>query len=156
LADNGLIYSPSTNWTNGTYTASLIESYLGNNAVLSTDTYTIVNTSNPNTAAWINSNSQGGSLNPNPQSNTGNPTMDNIINFLKMPAFWGILLFIICVIGTAWKAPGAVGIVALILSNLEAIIGLWSPYTIYVFIVTWIIAAIFFTLGRDTTTGGNK
>jgi hypothetical protein len=45
--------------------------------------------------------------------------------------------------------------VALIISNLEAIIGLWDPFTIYVFIVTWIIAAIFFTIGRNTTTGGN-
>jgi hypothetical protein len=82
-------------------------------------------------------------------------TMNNLVSFLSLPAFWGILLFIVCVIGTAWKAPNAVGIVALIISNLEAIIGLWSPYTIYVFIVTWIIAAIFFTLGRNTTTGGN-
>jgi hypothetical protein len=154
--DNGLSYlPPPTNWVNGTYTVSLIESYLGNNAVLSIDYYIILNVSNPNTGGLTNPKPQGGSLPPSNQSNTGNPTMDNIINFLQMPAFWGILIFVFVVLGVAWKAPSAVGIVALIISNLEAIIGLWVPYTIYVFIVTWIIAAIFFTIGRKTTTGGD-
>jgi hypothetical protein len=97
-------------------------------------------------------------LNPvvTPETPSAPQTMNNIMTFINLPAFWGILIFVFVVITVAWKAPSAVGIVALIISNLEAIIGLWSPYTIYVFIVTWIIAAIFFTLGRDTTTGGNK
>ena len=83
-------------------------------------------------------------------------TMNNIVKFLSMPAFWGILIFVFTVIAVAWKAPAAVGMVAVIISNLEALIGLWAPYTIYVFIITWIIAAIFFTLGRNSTTGGNR
>jgi hypothetical protein len=97
-------------------------------------------------------------LNPvvTPETPSAPQTMNNIMTFINLPAFWGILIFVFVVLGVAWKAPSAVGIVALIISNLEAIIGLWAPYTIYVFIVTWIIAAIFFTLGRDTTTGGNK
>lgn len=95
-------------------------------------------------------------LNPiaSPTTPTTPQTMNNLVSFLSLPAFWGILLFIGCVIGVAWRAPSTAGIVALIVSNLEAIVGLWSPYTIYVFIVTWIIAAIYFTLGRNTTTGG--
>jgi hypothetical protein len=153
--DSGLVYSPAASWINGTYTVSLIESYLGSNAVLATDTYIVISSSNPNSGGITISNPGGGSLSPGNQSNTGNPTMDNIANFLQMPAFWGILISVFCVVMVAWKAPSAVGIVALILSNLEAIIGLWAPYTIYVFIVTWIIAAIFFTLGRNVTTGGD-
>jgi hypothetical protein len=119
-------------------------------ALLSSDSFTVSNTTGTLAGSSI-APGQGDSI-----VSTGNPTMDNIVNFLQMPAFWGILIFAFVVIAVAWKAPSAVGIVALIISNLEAIIGLWSPYTIYVFIVTWIIAAIFFTLGRDTTTGGNK
>jgi hypothetical protein len=145
-------FNTASHWDNGTYSVYLIErtTSTGADALLSSDSFTVSNTTGT-LAGSSTVPGQGGSI-----VSTGNPTMDNIINFLQMPAFWGILIFVFVVIAVAWKAPAAVGIVALIISNLEAIIGLWAPYTIYVFIVTWIIAAIFFTLGRDTTTGGNK
>lgn len=79
----------------------------------------------------------------------------NLLSFLGMPAFWGLLLFVsaIFVVATNEKAAPALGTTAFILANIEAVIGLWAPFTMYILLVTWIIAGITFTLGRKTTTG---
>lgn len=78
----------------------------------------------------------------------------NLISFMAMPAFWGLFIFIGAIfwVSRSRGASGDLGIVAFILANLEAVIGLWSPFTWYILIVSWVIAGIYFTVGRKAVT----
>ena len=78
---------------------------------------------------------------------------DNLISFMAMPAFWGLIIFVLVLWFCAVKAPQAVAICAFITSNIEAVIGLWNPFMWYILVITWVIAGIYFKMSRDTVTG---
>lgn len=81
-------------------------------------------------------------------------TVDMVITFLSMPAFWGMVIWVGVVGGAAQKVSGnSTGYIAFLFANILAVVGLFAPYTIYIVLITWIAAGIFFKLGRDATGG---
>ena len=86
---------------------------------------------------------------------TGYSWMDNLLYFMSLSAFWGFILFIVVVIvvATNKQASPALGYIAFVVANIEAIIGLWAPFTMYILVLTWVFAGIYFVFGRKIISG---
>lgn len=86
-----------------------------------------------------------------------NSIANNLTRFMAMPAFWGLILWVLVVYGVASQPntkKDSTLIVAFLAANIEAAIGLWYPFTFYILALTWIIAAILFVAAGKRTTGG--
>lgn len=86
---------------------------------------------------------------------TGYSWMDNLLYFMSLSAFWGFILFIVVVmvVATNKQASPALGYIAFVVANIEAIIGLWAPFTMYILVLTWVFAGIYFVFGRKIISG---
>ena len=86
---------------------------------------------------------------------TGYSWMDNLLYFISLSAFWGFILFIVVVmvVATNKQASPALGYIAFVVANIEAIIGLWAPFTMYILVLTWVFAGIYFVFGRKIISG---
>lgn len=83
-------------------------------------------------------------------------TIDMVIMFLSMPAFWGMVIWVGVVGGASQsKAVNAssTGYIAFAFGNILAIVGLFAPYTMYILVILWIGAGVFFKLGHDAAGG---
>jgi hypothetical protein len=79
------------------------------------------------------------------QNQAGNAWGANLLNFIAMPAFWGLLLFLIggyVVSQFGQKMEKIMPYVLFIMLNIEAIFGLWQPFTLYVLAIVWIGAGL--------------
>jgi len=88
---------------------------------------------------------------PGMQGGGGNPAGamgNNLLTFMSIPAFWGFIIWVLLIYYViSHSADGSsknAGLVGFIAANLEAVIGLWSPFTWYILVICWIGAAIFF------------
>lgn len=79
-------------------------------------------------------------------------TVDMVINFLSMPAFWGMIIWV-GVVGGASQSKAvnrsSTGYIAFAFGNILAIVGLFAPYTMYILVILWIGAGVFFKLGKE-------
>lgn len=83
---------------------------------------------------------------------TQQDTITMIITFLSMPAFWGMIIWV-GVVGGASQSnavnTSSTGYIAFAFGNILAIVGLFAPYTMYILVILWIGAGVFFKLGRN-------
>ena len=89
---------------------------------------------------------------------------NNLLNFMLKPAFWGFIFWSGLVVsliqrrdryGDAVMDLKQVGIVAVLLANILAVVGLWAPFTWYIVVVSWLALAIGFVgFGRQFGGGG--
>lgn len=90
----------------------------------------------------------------------GTEVYNNFLNFMSLPIFWGLIIYIGVVGGLVQKTRDGeasmkgIGVLAFILLQLFAIAGLWAPYTMYIVISSWIILAVFFVGTGRMVTGG--
>lgn len=84
----------------------------------------------------------------------------NMFGFMGKPAFWGFIIWCLVVYGVSSGVKRGQNdpttFVAFIAVNVEAILGLWDPYTAYIMALVWLIAAIFVItsgIGKKTTIG---
>ena len=82
----------------------------------------------------------------------------NLLNFMFVPAFWGVIIwFSVVVISASSGANNAMsntGVVALAAALLLAVVGLFDPYRWFVLAGLIVIAGIWFTVGRKVTSEG--
>lgn len=79
-------------------------------------------------------------------------TIEMVIMFLSMPAFWGMIIWVGVVGGAAQSNAvnrSSTGYIAFALGNILAVVGMFAPYTMYVLVILWIGAGVFFKLGRE-------
>jgi len=79
-------------------------------------------------------------------------TIEMIIMFLSMPAFWGMIIWVGVVGGVAQSNAvnrSSTGYIAFALGNILAVVGMFAPYTMYILVILWIGAGVFFKLGRE-------
>jgi len=79
-------------------------------------------------------------------------TIEMIITFLSMPAFWGMIIWVGVVGGVAQSNAvnrSSTGYIAFAFGNILAVVGMFAPYTMYILVILWIGAGVFFKLGRE-------
>jgi len=79
-------------------------------------------------------------------------TINMVIMFLSMPAFWGMIIWVGVVGGVAQSNAvnrSSTGYIAFALGNILAVVGMFAPYTMYILVILWIGAGVFFKLGRE-------
>lgn len=137
----------------GTYTARLLitnkttlEQY-----TLASDTFTVLNQTY---------NESTGQLPPEEEipDDAGEPEAiyNNLLYFMTLPIFWGLIIYAGLVSGLAQAGVNgaAIGLIAFLLLQLFAVVGLFAPYTIYILVVSWIGAGMFFMIGRRMISSG--
>ncbi len=137
----------------GTYTAQLLitNKTTLEQFTLASDTFTVLNQTY---------NESTGYLPPEEEipEDAGEPEaiFNNIFYFMTLPIFWGLVLYIGFIVGMAQTGVNgtAIGFIAFLLLQLFAVVGLFAPYTIYILVVSWIGAGMFFTIGRKLIYGG--
>lgn len=86
----------------------------------------------------------------------------NMFNFMTLPIFWGMIIFVGFIGGLSMKtnrngdhlvSGNGLAFIAFGLLNLLAFIGMLAPYTMYAIVSTWIFAGIFFGVGRYLARG---
>lgn len=95
-------------------------------------------------------------IDPNGGSGTEEDIYNNFLAFFLKPMFWGLLMFIGIVGGMAQSKHingQSLGVIAFLMVQLFAIVGLWAPYTMYIVVSSWIIAGMFFSVGRNMAKG---
>lgn len=79
-------------------------------------------------------------------------TIDMVITFLTMPAFWGMIIWV-GVVGGASQSNAvnrsSTGYIAFAFGNILAVVGMFAPYTMYILVILWIGAGVFFKLGKE-------
>ncbi len=150
-----LTFAPSGElWEDsGTYTAQLLitNKTTLEQFTLASDTFTVLNQTY---------NESTGYLPPEEEipEDAGEPEaiFNNIFYFMTLPIFWGLILYIGFIAGMAQTDVNgtAIGFIAFLLLQLFAVVGLFAPYTIYILVVSWIGAGMFFTIGRKLIYGG--
>ena len=137
----------------GTYTAQLLitNKTTLEQFTLASDTFTVLNQSY---------NESTGYLPPEEEipDDAGEPEAiyNNIIYFMTLPIFWGLILYVgfIGSIARAGVSGAAIGLIAFLLLQLFAVVGLFAPYTIYILVVSWVGAGMFFMIGRRMISSG--
>ncbi len=137
----------------GTYTAQLLitNKTTLEQFTLASDTFTVLNQTY---------NESTGQLPPEEEipDDAGEPEAiyNNIIYFMTLPIFWGLILYVgfIGSIARAGVSGAAIGLIAFLLLQLFAVVGLFAPYTIYILVVSWVGAGMFFMIGRRMISGG--
>ncbi|RLI17603.1 hypothetical protein DRO54_11275 [Candidatus Bathyarchaeota archaeon] len=137
----------------GTYTAQLLitNKTTLEQFTLASDTFTVLNQSY---------NESTGYLPPEEEipDDAGEPEaiFNNLFYFMTLPIFWGLILYVGFIVGMAQTGVNgtAIGFIAFLLLQLFAVAGLFAPYTIYILVVSWIGAGMFFTIGRKLIYGG--
>ncbi|RLG25511.1 hypothetical protein DRN85_05680 [Methanosarcinales archaeon] len=150
-----LTFTPSGElWEDsGTYTAQLLitNKTTLEQFTLASDTFTVLNQSY---------NESTGYLPPEEEipDDAGEPEAiyNNIIYFMTLPIFWGLILYVgfIGSIARAGVSGAAIGLIAFLLLQLFAVVGLFAPYTIYILVVSWVGAGMFFMIGRKMISSG--
>ena len=150
-----LTFTPSGElWKDsGTYTAQLLitNKTTLERFTLASDTFTVLNQTY---------NESTGYLPPEEEipDDAGEPEsiFNNLFYFMTLPIFWGLVLYIGFIVGMAQTGVNgtAIGFIAFLLLQLFAVVGLFAPYTIYILVVSWVGAGMFFTIGRKLVYGG--
>jgi len=93
-------------------------------------------------------------------SGGGSAVGDNFLTFMGYPAFWGLIFWLIGVVGVSQGGrPGEdrsklTEIVAVVGAAFEAVIGLWEPYTWWVISIIVIVLGSKFYASRKAQEGG--
>ena len=150
-----LTFTPSGElWEDsGTYTAQLLitNKTTLEQFTLASDTFTVLNQSY---------NESTGYLPPEEEipDDAGEPEAiyNNLLYFMTLPIFWGLILYVgfIGSMARAGVSGAAIGLIAFLLLQLFAVVGLFAPYTIYILVVSWIGAGMFFMIGRRMISSG--
>ncbi|MDD5457177.1 MAG: hypothetical protein PHV30_09105 [Candidatus Margulisbacteria bacterium] len=84
----------------------------------------------------------------------------NLLNIMVLPVFWGIILWVLVVYAVASGGKQGedrsrpIELTAVILAVLEAIAGLWEPYTMFVIAIIIILLGVKFYQGKKIVTEG--
>jgi len=149
---------------NGTFYTGSFSGYFSNTAELGTY-YARLEKPNGEIITEGYTAVEGQAVTPIPTPTTGTPGMTNqaanLLNIFTYMAFYGMVIFI-GIFYSAIKLMTAHGaqvngsalvIIMAIVATMEALIGLFDPYKLYIIVITWIFAAIYFRQTRATATG---